>query len=274
MENKGQRKATDVLLDLESKLDIALSIIKSQDLNMKLLSNKLNSLIEKLDKQTIGNFNAPLSKQFIVEAVRTGTPPQFVQPPSEENRQIQINPEYNLPLEKSPAGFRRTSRPETYSGDSPILQKSKETTMPSKIPIQVIKPPPGREVVSEFVAPQKSIKQADILPPSSAHAAPSTRTPQIQTNKGSIPVEQRVVDKDGKSVFLADVEIVDLQTSTVSFKTRTNGAGKWAAPLAVGNYRVTINKRESLTKQKIEIVQDIQVTGSEVPLVLHMMIIK
>jgi hypothetical protein len=277
LENQGPRKATDVLLDMESKLDTLLSIVKAQDLNMKLLSNKLNSLIEKLDKQPELRSAAqrPSTPQFTVEApmMPAAPPPHFVHPATPgEVKQVPINAEYQLPVEESPLGFRRTSRPETYAGDNAYLQKPSEPQV--RFPTQTVaKPPPGRNAEPpEFVVPaQATAKQAPQMPPP---PVPDRAARQEPLNQGAVPVEQRVVDKNGKSVFLADVEIIDHNTSMPVFKTRTNGAGKWAAPLPLGNYRVNINKRESLTKQKVEVVQDIQVTGSESPLVLSMMIIK
>jgi hypothetical protein len=272
LENQGPRKATDVLLELESKVDTALSIIRAQDLNLKLLSNKLNSLIEKLDKQPELKSFVNRAPQFTVEAVQTSAaPPQFAQPAPVE-KQVPIFSDYKLPVEEAPLGFRRTSRPETYSGDvylpKPVEPKPAEPPA-VKFPTQVVKAPPGRTAgPAEVMVPPQATKQP---PPQSS--TPPTQ-PQAQANKGSVPVEQRIVDKNGKSVFLADVEIVDLTTGDQIFKTRTNGAGKWAAALAVGSYRVTISKRESLTKQKVEVVQDVQVTGMESPLMLQMMIIK
>ena len=90
----------------------------------------------------------------------------------------------------------------------------------------------------------------------------------------SIPVVQRIVDKNGKSVFLADVEIYNSANMESVAKVRTSGNGKWSAPLSVGKYRVVIRKRESLTKEKIEITQDITVDGTQSLLELPMMIIK
>jgi hypothetical protein len=46
------------------------------------------------------------------------------------------------------------------------------------------------------------------------------------------------------------------------------------ASLPIGAYRVLIRKRESLTKEKLEAAQDIQVDGSQSPLDLPIMIIK
>ena len=286
MENQEPRKATDVLLDIEAKLDTLLSIVKSQDLNMKLLSNKINSVIERLDKQPEMKSFINRAPQFTAEAVQAPVPPHFVQPATPGDlKQIPIQAEYQLPMEENPSGFRRTSRPETYAGDNAYLRKPTEPQV--RFPTQQVagRPPPGRDAgPPEFVVPTQALKQSSKPPqppqlPAQAPGAqrPPSLPPQEMLNRSSgtvVPVEQRVVDKNGKSVFLADVEIVDHNTSLPVVKTRTSGAGKWAVPLPIGNYRVTINKRESLTKQKVEVVQDIQVTGSESPLVLQMMIIK
>jgi hypothetical protein len=96
----------------------------------------------------------------------------------------------------------------------------------------------------------------------------------MSSGQGQIPVMQRCVDKNGKSLFLAPVEIVDLSTGQPVFKTRTNGTGKWMASLGIGAYRVTITKQASMNKEKLEAVQDIQVDGAQSPLELPMMIIK
>jgi hypothetical protein len=60
----------------------------------------------------------------------------------------------------------------------------------------------------------------------------------------------------------------------MSFKTRTNGTGKWMASLALGNYRVTIRKHDSATNTKLEATQDIQVDGTQSPLELQALIIR
>jgi len=271
MENQGPRKATDVLLDLESKLDSALSIIKSQDLNIKLLSNKLNLLIEKMDKQTVAA-SFVTKPQFTVEAVQNVLPPQFMQPAQDEETNVPIFSEHKLAVDAAPIGFRRTSRPETYAGDNAYLQKPPQE--PVKMPVQTLKPPPGRNENSNVTVPQQAMNQGIVPNNPITKPTAENKLPQEQLNQGAIPVEQRVVDKNSKSVFLADVEIVDLKTGNQIFKTRTSGAGKWAAPLSIGNYRVTISKRESVTKQKVEVVQDISVDGSHSPLILQMIIIK
>ena len=255
---KESRKASDVLLDLESKIDALLSTVRNQDLNIKVLSNKLNNLMDQL-----GKTNATPPK-IMVEAVNTTA---FNSIPSPDPaKAIPVSSDFNIPTDDSPTGFRRTSRPETYSGDNAYLppqQKAPEPRFPTQIPR-----PSGQ---AEIVVPSNINRQQGQPLPT---PTPKVENPTTAHDGNSIPVSQRVVDANGKSVFLADVEVIDLTSDKPTFKTRTNGTGKWSAPLQVGAYRVSIRKRESLTKEKLEIIQDIQVDGSTSPLELPLMIIK
>jgi len=245
------RKATDVLLELETKVDILLNLVRNQDLNMKVLSNKINSLLAKQTQQ-VQNV-APAPAPVTVEAVNTAT--IFGNVP-ETPVQIPISSEDKLPLENRPKGFRRTSRPETYAGDNSYLPS--KTTVSPKFPIQVPK--------SEVIVPAAAMQQQS-----------SDHTQQAHTNvimNNSIPVQQRVVDKNSKSVFLADVEVFKASSGDRVFKGRTNGTGKWMASLAPDIYKVVISKRESLTKEKVELTQEIVVDGKTSPLDLPILIFK
>jgi hypothetical protein len=210
------RKATDVLLDIEVKIDVILNILRNQDLNIKIISNKLNDLIK----------NMPISN---IEQIKE----QF----QEDFKEITISAEDAIPIEQSPKGFRRTSRSETYSNN---------ITEP-----KIIQP--------EIIVPEQVITQ---------------KIKSNKNNANAIPVIQRVVDANGKSIFMADVEIINSDNGEKVNKTRTNGAGKWQASLVTGNYKVILSKKEPLTKQKIEIIQDILVDGNTAPLELKMIILK
>ncbi len=268
------RKASDILLELEKKMDIALNIIRTQDLNIKILSNKLNSIVEKMDKKSA---EAP---KFTVEAVNSVPqqagrmlPPQVQVGDGVDDRDFFISHEDKLPLETEPKGFRRTSRPETFAGDDAYLPKSSGAVTP-KYPVQTPSappgrnpsaPPPGREAVA-VVAPPPVQKEARPVQEAPKHA------PVIIQN--AIPVMQRVVNAHGKSLFLADVEIIDLSTMQQVTKTRTNGTGKWMASLGIGDYRVIIRKLEATTKERLEVTQDINIDGSKSPFELQTVIIK
>lgn len=217
---KEARKASDVLLVLESKLDNIIHLYRTQDLNIKILSNKLTLLLDKMsasentkfsissDNATIQNIIAPLPKS------------------------VKVNNLNSLSVEQSPTGFRRTSRPETFEDQEVSESQSKFTDY----------------------NPNHPIKNDSVRSAASA-------------------VTQRVVDKNGKAIFLAEVEIVNM-SDNVSFKTRTSGAGKWMAQLQPGNYKVFIRKLESLTKEKMEAIQTIYVDGSEPLTTLDALIVK
>ncbi len=246
------RKASQVLLDLEAKIDNLINTIKTIDFNQKVLSNKLNDAMALLKNQPA------TQPKVMVEAVNT-LPPQAQFVPArtpDPERRIPIKAESNLPMTDTPQGFRRTSRPETYAGDDTYLPQ--EIKFPMQVPQQ---PQPPAEV---------------IVPQQPAKATPKKAEKQQKTVvQNAIPTMQRVVDGQGKSLFLADVEVMDLSNAQPAFKTRTNGTGKWMASLAVGTYRVTVRKMgDSVSKTPLVGTQDIKVDGSQSPLDLPVMIIK
>lgn len=259
------RKASDILLELEAKIDNLVSLFKAQNFAQQIINNKLNELIDKLDRQPA------VAPKFTAETTTTAkpVPPPPMSPlasfkPGEPDRQIPISAEARLPETSEPMGFRRTSRPESFAGDDVYLGQDQGVP---KFPMQMPKgPPPGRGAEAEvIVQPKQQAKQAPQAP-----KAP-TKPTQVQN---AVPVVQRVVNRDGKSIFLADVEITDMATSQPVFKTRTNGTGKWMASLGTGSYRVSIRKKGTSTSERMEAIQDIQVDGSQSPLELQMIIIK
>lgn len=252
---KEPRKATDVLLDLESKIETLLQIVRSQDLNIKLLSNKLNVLIDKAEKKP----EAPT--KIVVEAVNT-IPSQIASPVFEE-KNIQVSSDFNISAENNPQGFRRTSRPETFSGDNMYLNRGEETV--TKFPMQLPKMPVESNP-AEVVVPNVALKKSAV--------EKNNKSEQKDNSSTSVPVVQRIVDKNGKSIFLAEVEILSLDNAEPIVKTRTNGTGKWMASLPIGSYKVLIRKRESVSKEKMESEQNIHVDGTQSPLELQTMIIR
>lgn len=261
------RKASEVLLELEVKVDSLINLIKAQSFANQLLSNKINDLMQNLTKQ---QQSAP--PQIRAEAVntlpRTPISPLHTFQPLDPERQIPIQAETKLPETSEPHGFRRTSRPESFAGDDAYLGQQGPGA-PVKMPVQMPKgPPPGRGPEAEVVVPKQAPKQ-QAQPQSTQQPLPKQSIIQ-----NAVPVIQRAVNADGKPLFLADVEIIDMNTSQPVSKTRTNGTGKWMASLGVGTYRVTIRKKGGTNSGKMEAIQDIQVDGSQSPLELKTIIIK
>lgn len=245
---KESRKASEVLLELEAKINVLLNLARTQDLTIKLLSNKVNILMEKL--------NSPIEKldNIKIEAIDT------FGAALKNSKLVQSEPP--LLMEEKPQGFRRTSRPETYAGDDSYLKKESSTI---RFPMQIPKLQEPEVIVPNSMVDSKSVE-----------IAPSIINKKIKhkSSENLISIVQRVVDKNGKSVFLADVEVLDEQSKQLINKTRTNGAGKWMLSLASGQYKIFIKKREALNKEKLEVIQTIQVDGIENPQNLPMVIIK
>ena len=261
------RKATEVLLELEAKIDNLISLIKAQGFANQILSNKINELMQSVQQQAA-------TPKYTAEAVQTSAVPGVPLSsfkPADPERQVPIFSERRLPETNHPDGFRRTSRPETYAGDDVYLG---DQQAPVQFPMQMPKgPPPGRGSDAEVIIPQQepAQKQARQQAQPPKQQQQPAKQPIVQN---AIPVVQRIVNKDGKSVFLADVEITDLASSQSVYKGRTNGTGKWMASLGVGAYRVVIRKKESAQQARMEAIQDVQVDGSRSPLELQTLIIK
>lgn len=197
------RKATDILLDLEVKVDQMMNLYRTLSFDVKVLSNKLNLIVQsKLPNNIEESLPQNKGKDF-----------------------VEIKQEDTLPMEISPTGMRRTSR-QTES-----------------------KPQPN------IIVPKVQQKQSN--------------------SSGSlITVVQRIVDKNGKSIFMANVEMINVKNTDVQCKARTNASGKWEAQVPVGEYKVSIKKREAVTQTAIDVEQTVYVDGSEDILQLDMLIIK
>ena len=253
----SDRKATDVLLEIEGKVNAIFDVLRAQDFNIKILSNKLNELSSKLDKQQS-------SSKITVEAINN--PPKLQpmpQSPMDPERDVFISADNKIPETSSPLGFRRNSRPETYAGDGSYLPKQEKAKV-NKEP--KMKPPPGREATT-VVPNQNTVQKNEEV------VFPEVSSAPVQ-QAGNIAVQQRITHSDGSAIFLADVEVINKKSGETVRKTRTNGTGKWDAALSVGEYKVLITKREGVSKSKVEASQDIRVDGSQSPLILPVLIIK
>lgn len=256
------RKATDVLIDIERKIDALLSIIQAQDLNIKILSNKLSILIDDINTKKI---NQPPA--IISGTIRTA-----------DQKNIQIKSENNLPITNNPVGFRRTSRPETYAGDDQFLTQPKliQKTIEHQIDTN------QSDEFVDYDSNQQQEQKNKRGRPKKVEQTNIMNTPQITESKisqsepvlGTIPVSQRIVDKNGKSLFLADVEIYELISNEFLYKTRTNGMGRWMATLNPGKYKIVIKKMQSLSKEKIDVSQEITVLNDNSSQEFNVFIVK
>lgn len=225
-DQENARKATDIILDLESKIDKLLSVVYSQDLTIKTISNKLNMLIE-LNKQASNT--KPVANAITITAV-----------------QSPIKSQQPIPMEVAPVGVRKTSRPEPASNGL------------DKYPVQLPSMREKAEAVVNTAKVKKQQPKEEIFIEKQSDNQFITKDQVVQ----KIPIIQRILDKNGKSVFMADVEVYDNIGNTI-FKGRTNGSGKWMTSLPIGSYNAKISKRENLTKEKLTISVDFAVDEQE-----------
>lgn len=88
------------------------------------------------------------------------------------------------------------------------------------------------------------------------------RTQRSENIIKKIPVQQRIIYADGKNIYMANVEIFDLQGKSIK-KTRTNQIGKWLAAVPVGQYNVKIIKEATTLKPKVDLNYSITVPNSD-----------
>ncbi len=228
------RKASDIILSLEQKVDQLLKHTSALDFNIKILSNKLNSVLDTLsqDKKQSPMFVEAPPTPYTATAPLEPTTMPIMQPTTQS---FPIVKEHSLQISTAPEGFRRTSRPDG-------------ATTPTPTP--TVNAPPVVQTV------------------------PSTQQQAMPTNANKVAVQQRVVDRNGKAIFLADVEIKDVSNGQVAHKGRTSSVGKWMAPLPAGRYQVTINKKEMATREQLEAIQNLVVDGNKTPLELQTIILK
>lgn len=143
----------------------------------------------------------------------------------------------------------------------------------------VDKQPSGTRRVSRINgADDAPTPKTKLLPPENISGKIDFVDADIKDNKqtvasGSTPVYQRVLDKNNKAIFLADVEIFDKHGALVS-KARTAANGIWNSALLPGDYRVIIKKSASMNRQKIEISQNVSVASGTSPQELEDIFVK
>ncbi len=236
------RKASEIILSLENKIDILMATIKSMELNIKILSNKLNLLSEKIDATPREQPKAASVGKF--EAVDM-VPVEY---PIEEV------------LEQNPQGFRRTSRPETYQKSNDILENG--VLAPVQVPFLNTKIPVQPQINKE-VEPTVVFKNYEEKVVSPTEVKIDTNNSQV------IAVSQRVMDSTNKSLFLASVKVYNSQNDVISpSDLKTDHMGKWKMILTPGKYTVEVNKLSGKDRVELQKKVSIEITGKEKEVIL------
>lgn len=215
MTDNDNRRASDILLDLESKIITLISAVASLNTAVNTLSNRINK-----NSNIKNDLEEPKEQQkFSVEAA--DVIPKL------------IKAEAALPVTSNPLGIRRGARAENYAGEKQFETEQKE--------------------VSNF---RPALPKPEVV---------ENQQP-IQQDKGTITVTQRVVNGEGKSLFLADVAIVDNITGKQMRKLKTNASGSWTTTLNPSSYLIKIKKIDPALNKVFESSQIVEVHGTSNPL--------
>lgn len=301
MENEAQpRTASQVILDLEAKIDTLTELVKAQTFANQLLSNKILELTQSVKAMstmpTPQNAANPAMRVPTAEAVDAITQlpisPIHSFKPTDPERQIPIFAEKKIMDVRELVAQRRNAKPDNTA---PVQEEvmefqpyaPKPPTNARQVSQQPQQQPNERESLASYVQKQASQPQAKQTAQQQVQQTDrrSTATPQQSQQptqqegkfvvQNAVPITQRVVDGNGKSQFLAEVEIVNADTSKLALKTKTNANGKWVASLSPGNYQVVIRKKGNGGNIKdLQAVQTIPIDGNTSPLEIKTITIK
>lgn len=182
------KKATDILLDLDKKVDEILLYLRNTDLKVALILNKLN---------LSSSAPEPINPAPIKQVNNTTKAVSKFAVPSDLKQKLQTAIE--------------EAKRDTFKSDEVTFHEVKEKTHPDQI--------------------------------------------------RQIPVQQRIVFADGKSVYMATVIIY--QNGEFVKQTKTNQMGKWITTLPSGKYQVKISKSGTQIKPKVELDYFVEIPNQD-----------
>jgi hypothetical protein len=236
------RKATDIVLSVEEKLNTLIKLMYSYDLNVKLVldrTNKIYKYIERLEET---------EKQMLAELdANTETNTNIVSIPAGQK----------IEEAKEAIGQRRTSRITAPQQASAPIQK--------QAPSPVKNVGEAKRVEPEVIRTQDNRQSTNSIPDSS-------KIPSHATER-KIPVTQRITDDKGRDIFMAEIKITDSGNNIVA-NAKTNALGRWQAQLKPGKYTVNMIKTDTTTKNKTEVNQSIEIPHSNAAITLPVAIVK
>lgn len=225
------RKASEVLLDLENAVRTLTGLANNTDHNVKLLMDR----ISRLEQLVVSSPSAPREQPKVLSAQPITVPQQS--PVYDEKRQVV-----------------RASRPHVSAESPDISPAAKFIGSPVEEQPYELDNYGQPELMEEVV--HKGTRR-------------DLRQPADNSQSKKVAVSQRILFPDGKPMFLAGVEVSDGEGNTIA-RTRTNTQGRWLAPLEAGEYTVHIVKRISPDSKRppVELKFQVQIPPSSSPVEL------
>lgn len=197
------KKATEVLFEINSKVDELLSYIKTENLARNILLERLRIVAENLEKLTV--------KTHI-----------------EKKPTLSVSADFTSPT-------------------NPVVIKDKPKQLSDKIAVTTL-------------SLKDKIKKAMDEAKENGNSLEFPAAKEKNTEK-QISVQQKITDSEGSNIFMANVEIFDINDVLIK-KTKTNQTGKWLAQLPVGTYNVIVTKVGANNKSPINLKYSIEVNSS------------
>jgi hypothetical protein len=203
MTKADSRSGSDLLRDVERKIDLLYRHVQNLDNNVKIMLGHLNELM-----------NAPSDPWT----------PQ-IHAPAQAPESVQLG---------------QDTDPQTYKfEDLPRTHKFEQMAAAQGIKVEPTNTEPRVKIVARPENPDDFDREELVEETVRKGHTRTTRTPK--KDGGRIAVSQKVLYSNGSPVFLATVEI--LQRGKLIHQTRTKTNGRWAAPLDAGEYEVHVVKR-------------------------------
>lgn len=261
-----ERKASDIILDLESEIKLLIQKFELMEFNNKILSNKNNILISKLDaiEKKIDSIESKLLNKKPITHITAMAPEIVPNQRLQELNQLQESFE----IEQEPKGIRRNSRQNSVKEFSGPIQ------VPGNGSVKFISNSQNNdEEFTGFKNQPKTINKDNIKKPEQAKEVPILEQKELVNDGNLIKVSQRVFNENGKAEFFADVQIQELPSLNKIKGTRTSGVGLWNVMIPKGNYRVSIKTKQSINAPGRTNSFDLNLDGSSKDVELNKLII-
>jgi hypothetical protein len=240
--NEDSRTGSELLRDVERKLDTLKRHVQNMDNNLKIVLSQFNTLMQALSQpEPVATTSQDIklhSSEVNLHSGSTSPPKAKLGDGTEPDKTYKFE---DLP---------KTNKFEEMQGHYGLVEEPERERIKAK--------PQGEDAFDKYELVEESKKKG---------RARGQRVPEKSSNR--VGVSQQILFPNGSPAFLASVEI--LNAGGVQIKqTRTNTKGHWVAPLEPGEYTVHVVKHvpPESDKKSFDIRYVVEIPPSDKPLEL------
>jgi len=235
MSNDDKRSGSDLLRDVEHKLDGLVRHVRNVDNNMKLVLSQINELMRALSQpEPRGDIHLGPSGDVVF------TPNQGA-----EVRQAKLGEGTEPPKKYKFEDLPRTNKFEQMQSHYGLIEEPESE--------KIVARPESEEAFDKYELVEESKKEGK---------ARGQRVQHKDSNR--VGVGQQILFSNGTPAYLASVEIFNSDGLQIK-QIRTNTKGHWVAPLDPGEYMVHVVKHvpPESDKESIDIRYKVEIPPSE-----------